>query len=112
MKKIAFAILAVVFMFSLMLAPAPASAEDQLLTAKISSVVQAKDKNGNAYTRVIIEEQKELNGVKYTTGVPVMFFGDMAAKGAQLKTGGTFKGIVSSRDFNGRTSYTAHALVQ
>jgi len=110
MKRIlVFAVIcACLFAFAI---PQVMSAEE-LLTVKITSVAQAKDKNGNGYTRAIIEESKELNGVKYTTGTPMMFFGDMASKGSALKAGQTVKVIASKRMFNERLSYTAHAIVQ
>ncbi len=110
MKRIlAFAVICVcLFAFAI---PQVMAAEE-LLTVKVSSVVQAKDKNGNAYTRAIIEEQKELSGVKYTTGTPLMFFGDMASKGLALKAGQTVKVIASKRIYNENVSYTAHAIVQ
>uniref|UniRef100_A0A6M3KXI9 Uncharacterized protein n=1 Tax=viral metagenome TaxID=1070528 RepID=A0A6M3KXI9_9ZZZZ len=91
---------------------APSFAEDKIITAKIQSVVQAKDRNGNAYTRVIVEEPKELQGVKYVAGVPAMAFGATAGPASALKAGGILKAVVSEREFNGRSSYTILSIIQ
>jgi len=112
MKKIMFAIVAVCFVLSCLFIVAPASAEDKILTAKIDSVAMAKDKNGNAYTRVIVLEKKSLQGVEYESGVPAMAFGGVAAKAATLKAGGTLKAIVSEREYQGRNSYTILSILQ
>lgn len=111
MKRIMFALVAICFLFSLAFIPT-ASAEDKILTAKIDSVVQAKDKNGNPYTRVIVLEKKSLQGVDYESGVPAMAFGSVAPKAAVLKAGGMLKAVVSEREFNGRTSYTILSILQ
>ncbi|MGW8181589.1 MAG: hypothetical protein ACWGQW_22900, partial [bacterium] len=90
----------------------PSFAADELITAKVQSVTQAVTRNGAPYVRVIIEEKRELNGVSYTAGVPLMFFGAMVESGKTLKAGDTVKVIASGREFNGRTSYTAQALIE
>lgn len=111
MKRIMFALVALCFVCSLAFV-APAIAVDKILTAKIDSVVQAKDKNGSPYTRVIVLEKKSLQGVEYESGVPAMAFGSVAPKAAALKAGGTLKAVVSEREFNGRSSYTILSILQ
>jgi saccharopine dehydrogenase-like NADP-dependent oxidoreductase len=83
-----------------------AMAADQLITAAVSNVKIAKDRNGAEYVRLMVETPKELNGVQYTTGSPAMAFGQLVAKAKTVKAGQTIKMIVSEKDFNGRTSYT------
>jgi len=109
MKKIlgSILVLACLFMFTL-----PAVAADEMITAKVQSVTQAVTKNGTPYVRVIIEEKRELNGVPYTAGIPMMFFGSTVSQGKTLKAGDMIKAIVTPRDFNGRTSYTVQAIVK
>jgi len=89
----------------------PAYAEDVLLTAKVQSVTQATDRNGGKYVRVIVEEDRTLNGVSYKAGIPAMFFGSIASEGAKLKAGDTLRAIVSKREFNSRMSYTVNAVL-
>jgi hypothetical protein len=109
MKKIlVFAVLvACLFVFV-----GPSFAADKMLTAKIQSVTQAVDKNGAPYTRVIVAEQRTLNGVTYEAGIPAMAFGAVAKDASLLKEGGTLKAIVSEREFNGRTSYTIMSVLK
>jgi len=89
----------------------PAVAADKVLSAKIQSVTQAVDRNGAPYVRVIVAEQRSLNGVAYEAGIPAMAFGTIAKDAAHLKEGGILKAVVSEREFNGRTSYTIMALL-
>jgi hypothetical protein len=81
-------------------------AQDIVLEGTLSDVVQATDRNGNPYVRGIIQEPRELNGVKYEAGTPLMFFGDSAQYGSTLKKGDAIKAIVTPRTFQGRKSYT------
>jgi hypothetical protein len=83
-----------------------AVAEDIVLEGTLSDVVQATDRNGNPYVRAIIQEERELKGVKYEAGTPLMFFGDTVSVGNTLKKGDSIKAIVTPRMFQGRKSYT------
>ena len=56
--------------------------------------------------RIMVNEGRELNGVKYTTQVPAMAFGEMVAKAKAVKTGDHVKMIVSERKYQDRTSLT------
>jgi len=108
MKRIFASIVVIACFFAFV---GPSMAADKVLTAKIQSVTQAVDRNGAPYTRVIVAEQRSLNGVAYEAGIPAMAFGHVAKDAAGLKEGGTIKAIVSEREFNGRTSYTIMAVL-
>jgi len=88
-----------------------AFAEDVLLNAKIQDVVQAMDKNRRPYVRVIINEEKTLQGVSYEVGVPVMAFGSQVEKAKALKKGDILKAICGKKDNDGKTSYTLLKIV-
>ena len=63
----------------------------------------AKDKNGADYVRVIVPEQKKLNGVTYEISTAIFFFGDSVAHAKTLKEGESKKFVVSETTNNGRT---------
>jgi hypothetical protein len=105
MKKFAIALI-----LSIMLVT-PSIAADMMLDAKLISVSQQTDKNGNLYTRAIIIEERSLEGVKYEDTVAVMAFGEMAAPLATYKEGEQLKAVVGSREYQGRTSYTVKKLI-
>lgn len=110
MKRIFASLLIITFV--LVTCIVPSFAADKMLTAKIQSVTQAVDRNGAPYTRVIVAEQRTLNGVSYEAGIPAMAFGHVAKDASNLKEGGTLKAIVSEREFNGRTSYTILSVLK
>ena len=56
--------------------------------------------------RVVITEDRSLNGVKYQTEALVMAFGGQVEEAKGLKPGETFKGICNGREYKGRLSYT------
>ena len=87
-------------------------AKDVMLESKIQNVTVNLDKNGNEYVRVIVEEEKELNGITYKVGVPVMAFGDMVDQARNLIEGDSFKAICSAGEYKGRTSYTLLAVIE
>ena len=89
-----------------------AVAKDVVLEGKLTAVMNATDRNGNPYVRAIITEERELNGVKYSAGVPLMFFGEHVAKGQTLQAGDTIKCIASSRNWMGRPSYTYLSAIE
>lgn len=99
-------ITALVIMLVLSLSIPTAYAKDVLIEAKVTSVTEALDKNGNPYVRIIVEEARELNGVAYTTGVPVMAFGKIAGQVKGMKVGDALHVIAAKRTFQGRDSYT------
>jgi len=84
----------------------PAIAKDKVLEATVTSMVESTDKNGNQYVRFIVEEARNMEGVDYTVGVPVMAFSDLLEKARSYSTGDTIKCIVQGREYQGRMSYT------
>jgi len=89
-----------------------ANAAEKLVTAPVKSVTIANDKNSNEYVRLIVNEERELNGIKYSVGIPVMAFGETAAAVKSMKEGDTFKGVCQERSFQGRDSYTLIKLLE
>lgn len=83
-----------------------AMSADKVLEAKITSMVERIDKNGNEYVRFIIDEVRTLQGVEYKVGVPLMVFGDTVKKAQTYNVGDMIKCIVQGREFQGRQSYT------
>ncbi len=110
MKKLA--IVVAIAVIANLCAFAYAMAADEIMSFKATSVVNAKDKNGNPYTRVIAEVQAQLNGVSYTKGVPVMFFSPAADKASAIKNGQTVKAIVQKGEYRGRDSYQGVAVLE
>lgn len=91
----------------------PAAAEDKILDAKIQSIENKLDKNGNQYCRIFIAEKRELSGIQYETSVAVMGFGaGLVEQLKAKKAGDTVKLIVAENEYKGRTSYNIIALVQ
>jgi hypothetical protein len=84
----------------------PAFAKDVMLQSTITRADTVLDKNGNEYVRLIVTEERDLNGVKYETEVPVMAFGKQVSEAKDFKAGDKFKGICASRLYEDRTSYT------
>ena len=109
MKKIMSIIAAVVFVSCMAI---PAMALDKMLDAKIVSASTSTDKNGAEYVRILISEDRDLQGVKYTQTVAVMAFGEMVKKAKALKSGDTLKAVCSEREYRGRTSYTILAFAK
>lgn len=89
-----------------------ASAEDKLIDTKIDSIVTKLDKNGDEYTRIMIQEKRELSGVKYDATVPVMCFQPVSDQVKLMTKGTKIKMVVKSQEYKGSTSYTAIALVK
>jgi hypothetical protein len=106
----------IVFALMIMIAcwamPKLSLAADEIYTMTVSkdATQHTSRKTGNPYVRVIIEEERELKGHKYTTGVPVMFFEEsMISDAMALKKGDTIKIIADYRsDYN---SYTAKKIL-
>ena len=103
--------IAVLVMACFLMVPMVAMAADKILNDPIESATTAIDKNGNEYVRIIINEERKLQGVAYTVGVPVMAFGSQAEKAKALKAGDTLKAVVASRGYKGNTRYTIRAFL-
>ena len=86
-------------------------AQDIMLDTKISQAVTKLDKNGNEYTRFIIQEARELNGVKYNTDVVVMAFGSIVAKAKTYAAGDMLKAVAGSSEYRGNLNYSIKAFV-
>ena len=90
----------------------PAFATDVRVTKEIQSITRAIDKNGNPYYRIIINETRNIAGVEYVTGVPVMAFSNMIGKAKEFKVGDILDAICVMREYQGRTSYTILAIIE
>ena len=86
-------------------------AADSVLDAEITSMAVATDKNGNEYVRFIIQEDKNLNGIKYKADTVVMCFGTVVEKAKAFGTGERLKAIVASNEYRGRMNYNVIAFV-
>lgn len=82
-----------------------AHAKDMVLDATVQSVTIKPDKNGNDYARLIIQEPRELNGIKYNADVMVMCFGTTVEKAQTFTKGDKFRAIASQNEYRGSTSY-------
>lgn len=111
MKRSLNLVVAMAIILGLCLIPLMAMSADKAIEAKITSVTTALDKNGNEYTRLIIEETRKISGVEYTAGVACMAFGDHNVTAKDMKAGDLLKAVVSEREFRGRTSYTIQAFM-
>jgi hypothetical protein len=110
MKKFLSIIVAIMFVGCMFTGMAIAS--DKILDAKVVSATTSLDKNGSEYVRILISEDRQIQGVKYTQTVAVMAFGNMVKKAKALKGGDTLKAICSEREYRGRTSYTVLAFTK
>jgi len=87
------------------------SAQDKILDTEIKTVTIAQDKNGNDYGRIIIVEQRELNGIKYTTDVVCMAFGSTVENARELTAGDKFKAVVAENEYKGRLNYNIISFI-
>ena len=108
-RKTVVSVLAIVFILSTVVV---ALALDSMVTAPISKVDTLIDKNGAEYVRIVITEDRSLNGVKYQTEALVMAFGGQVEEAKGLKAGDTFNGICSSREYKGSLSYTVLKVIK
>jgi hypothetical protein len=89
------------------------AAGDRIVTGTLKAVTVATDKNGKEYVRLILPEEKVLNGIKYTGESLVMAFGNTVAQAKLLKAGQPVKMIVNTRPSkDGRESTTVIAIVK
>jgi hypothetical protein len=100
--------LALVFLFSI---PLIVWGGDKQIDATIESLEFKLDRNESPYARAIIQDEFELNGVKYTKGVPVMAFGE-GNKLEDYNKGDRLKAIVGVSEYNGRTSYNLIKILE
>ena len=91
---------------AIMLCVGVAVAEDMEINTTVDQVVTKLDRNKVEYTRCIITEMREKNGIPYPKTLAVMFFGEHNARAKALKAGDTIHGIASLGEYKGRQSYT------
>jgi hypothetical protein len=89
-----------------------ALAADKVLNTTVRDVTTAIDKNGAEYVRLIVADQRELNGIKYETDAALMAFGPQVQEAKSVKKGDQIKAIVSGREYQGRLSYTLIKLLK
>ena len=100
------AILTILAFYAVLVFAGYATGAETLYTGKVDSIATTLDSNGVEYVRIISNEERKLQGVTYTIGVPVMAFGEFTNHAKTLKSGDKFKAIVQKRLYQGRESYT------
>ena len=108
MKKLV-AIISILAMFAV---AGQALAVDKMINTKIDSVVTATDRNGATYMRLLVNEDRNIQGQAYKVTVPVLIFGNDVKKASTLKAGDTLKAIIAENEYQGRTSYTLRTFVK
>jgi hypothetical protein len=82
------------------------------MTIKTDQMTVATDKNGQPYTRFIVQQTATLNGHSYSYGVPLMAFGELHEKAQSLTPGAEIRVIANHRKMaDGRESYTIRAFL-
>ena len=94
-----------------MLLSVSAFAGEKIIDTKIDSLTFSLDKKGNEYARVIITETRAQQGISYQLGLPMMGFGSVAQELKSYAEGQRIKAVVSTREYQGRQSYTILKLV-
>ena len=102
MKKLIVALMII----GLLASVTPAVAKEVALDVKITSMVEKVDKNGQPYIRFIAQFPKELQGVSYEVGMPIMAFGGAVEQARSYSEGDQLKCIAKFREWNSRESYT------
>lgn len=108
MKKAVATLLAACLFFFI----TPVYASDQLVEAKVSKVMEKADKNGDPFSIVVIEEERNLNGVAYTAEVIATAFRSAHEEAQLIKEGDVIKFIGSKRQYNGDTTYTIRKILK
>jgi len=85
---------------------------EEVVTGEITDVVQAVDKNGESYTRLIVTVERTLEGSDYQVGLPFMAFGSQAEPAAALQAGDVLKAICQTRLYQGRESFTIVKILE
>ena len=110
MRKVWMGIVVIVLILGM--AVIAANAAPMTVEGQVMSTTEATDRNGNPYVRAILEEKGSVDGVQFTIGIPVMFFGSHADAGRALKAGDIIKFVGDERFFQGRKSYTFLQMVE
>lgn len=85
---------------------------DKLIVTKVDQVTVKLDKNGNEYTKFLITEDRELDGIKYKATTNIMCFQPLSNEVKQTKAGSTIRLIVKPQTYQGNQSYTGIALIK
>lgn len=113
MRRVIRITMAVAIILALMAPVIAMSANPQQLKEwTIESTTELTNKNGEQYIRFIVKEDRELQGVKYRPGIPVMAFTDVITEARDYSAGDTLKAVVNHRIYNGRESYTILAFTK
>lgn len=88
------------------------NAEDVIIQVTPTEIVDATDKSGNSFKRIVFSEDKVLNGIKYKSSSIVISFKDTIDEVKKIELGKTNKLIVSKSEYKGRDSYTLLAVIK
>jgi hypothetical protein len=87
-------------------------AKDVQITKEIKQITFKKDKNGNEYARIIINEPRTVNGISFNKDVMVMAFGDQAKAVKGYKKGSTLNVIAAETEYKGSTNYNVLSVIK
>ena len=87
-------------------------AEDVIISVTPTEIVDATDKNGSPFKRIVFSEDKILNGIKYKSSSIIIAFKDVIDECKKIELGKLNKLIVSKSEYKGRDSYTLLAVVK
>ena len=110
MKNFKNIIVFVVFILSLTVSFV--QAEDVIISVTPTEIVDATDKNGNSFKRIVFSEDKVLNGIKYKSSSIIIAFRDVIEETKKIELGKINKLIVAKSEYKGRDSYTLLAVVK
>lgn len=108
MKKISMSILVV----AIIMITSTANAGDVLGTYKVQQVSEGISKAGNKFVRIIVDEQREINGVKYSAATQIMAFGTLIDSAKAVKPGSTMKAVVTEGEYQGRRSMVLQCILE
>jgi len=105
--------LSVFFLIVALLIPAAAFSKDVLLTATVKKAGVYLTKSGKQYVRIIITEQRQLNGIQYEKDVVVTAFRPHQVQALRnIKPGDTLKAIADKKFYRGRVVYNIIKVVR
>ena len=110
MKNFKNIVILVVFIMSLTVVVC--QAEDVIISVTPTEIVDAVDKNGSPFKRIVFSEDKVLNGIKYKSSSIVISFKDTIDEVKKIELGKINKLIVSKSEYKGRDSYTLLAVIK
>lgn len=81
------------------------NAAEEAKTFTVDSRTDAIDKNGEPYVRFIVTEERDMNGMTYEVGIPVMAFGDTVPMVQNIQAGDQLTAVVSVQQYQGRENW-------